>query len=111
MSVFRPDEFERDALLPENDQAIDYYKPTDVCFKCGKVLGDEHLVIVQGFDGSGCILGSWDEVKGRWIHPEIWLHVDCAHDLALDLIADYVDARQMEGRAELLRLQIIPDQS
>jgi hypothetical protein len=97
MSVFYPDEFEREDEL----EAIDFYRPSDVCFKCAKVLGDDHLVFVHGYDGSPCT-DNWDEVTGRWVDDrEIWLHVDCAHDLALALIEDYLSARRIEGRAEL----------
>jgi hypothetical protein len=99
MSVFRPDEFERDALLPENEQTVEHYRPSDVCFRCAKVLGDEHLVVVSGYEGSPHT-DSWDEVKGRYIDPEIWLHADCARDLAMDLQKDYFAVKQVRDRKE-----------
>jgi hypothetical protein len=97
MSVFYPDEFERDALLPEDEQAVEYYRPSDICFKCAKVLGDDHLVVVHGYEGSP-FKDSWDEVKGRYVNPEIWLHVDCAHDLALALLEDYLKVKRIKSR-------------
>src|SRR5215831_95414 len=48
MSVFRPDEFER-----ELQRSADDYRPADICFKCGEVLSsDEHLIVVSGIEGS-----------------------------------------------------------
>jgi hypothetical protein len=66
MSLYHPDEFERDARLPEDEQAVEYYRPSDICFHCAKVLGaDDHLVVVHGYEGSPSIDSSWDEVKRR----------------------------------------------
>jgi hypothetical protein len=103
MSVFHPDEFERDALLPEDEQAIEYYRPSDICFKCAKVLGDDHLVVVHGYEGSPFTDSGWDEVKGRYVDPEIWLHVDCAHDLALRLLEDYLEVKHIRDRRKICK--------
>jgi hypothetical protein len=106
MGVYRKNEFER----PEELEAIDFYRPSDICFKCGGVLdGDKALVYVHGCEGSPC-KDSWDEVQGRYVDPEIWMHPDCAHDLALELLKDYLAVKQVRDRKEARkRLGLPPD--
>src|SRR5262245_44912496 len=120
MSLYDPKELERDALLPaEALDALDYYVPSDICFKCGGVLsGDDVLIYAHGCEGSPC-KDSWDEVnklpsgygKGWYPpRPQIWMHVDCAHDLALSLLKDYLKVKEERDRKEArARLGLPPD--
>jgi hypothetical protein len=90
MSLFHPDEFERAAQIPD-EWAVDYYRPSDICWKCAKPLTDDFLVCEQGFSGS--------PFKVNWAEgPEIWLHVDCAHGLALELLEDYLKFQHIRAR-------------
>jgi hypothetical protein len=89
MSLFHGNEFER-----EDEQAIDHYKPSDLCFKCARPLnGDDLLVYVSGYDNE----------------PEIWMHVDCAHDLALDLLKDFLAVKRMKDRKKARAELGLPD--
>jgi hypothetical protein len=98
VALYRPNEFERDALLPEGEQGIDRYKPSDVCFRCGNVLdGNDYLVTKHGCEGSPLHNDDWYLED----QPQIWLHPDCAHDLALDLLSDYLAAKHIRDRKEL----------
>jgi hypothetical protein len=72
---------------------------------CAKVLGaDEHLVIAQGYEGSP----HKDEAEGRH-DPAIWMHADCAHDLALSLLKDHLTVKQIRDRKEARRELGLPD--
>jgi|SRR4029453_14664852 hypothetical protein len=88
-------EFGREGESPEEEQfwmqVLDRYNPTDACFKCGRPLTDDLLVVVSGYDE---LYDPSEEFKMR----EIWLHVDCAHDLALRLIEDYLKVKQIRDR-------------
>jgi hypothetical protein len=116
MSVFRPDEFERDAREHPHNQAIHYYKPTDFCFKCARPLdGDDFLIIVNGYNDLPVSDDFSTDSEGTFVNKpqyqvEFWLHVDCAHDLALDLLKDYQAVKDVRDRKEArARLGLPPD--
>lgn len=99
MSLFPANEFERRLQIPEEAEALDYCKPTDICWKCGGVLdGDDVLVYVHGCEGSPFYPDDWDYFKPS---PQIWLHLDCAHDLALELLKDYLIGKEPRDRKEI----------
>src|SRR5215831_13051280 len=102
MSVFRPDEFER-----ELQRSADDYRPADICFKCGEVLSsDEHLIVVSGIEGSPFLTDAEAYDGLCRPSPQLWLHAQCARDLAMELLKDYfavtgVSDPYREARARL----------
>jgi hypothetical protein len=98
-------EFEGDPLASEEDQAfqeqvLDSYNPPDICFHCGAVLGDDLVVHVIGCGGLPIYPEGYDPLKD---HQQLWLHVQCAHDLALDLLNDFLKAENERKRIQARR--------
>ena len=97
MSLFHVKAFENETCPEEEDywlEVLDSYKPTDACFKCGRPLTDDLLVTVDGCD-------KLNDPSGVFNGPQIWMHVDCAHDLAMDLLEDYLTVKRERDRKEL----------
>src|SRR5262245_49000658 len=84
MALFDVREFGREGGRYD-DHPAEVLHPTDRCFVCYQPLGDDTLIY-------------WAGLSDAAMH-EIWMHVKCAHDLALGLLKDAKRAGQTGGLA------------
>src|SRR5262249_38597133 len=94
MSLFDTREFERDIDRPPEEQYIDLVRPSDTCFKCGGPLTDNVVVRLRGCSPFVYYVNEHD-----WKNdPQVWLHADLAHDMALDLLREYMEVKEVRDR-------------
>jgi hypothetical protein len=90
----------------EHYDDLDVQRPTDRCFLCGEILGGDLVVEQWGCNDS-------PDEDTRYCE-QIWLHPECARELALRLLEDYKESKWTEAqrkahRRRTLRELGIPD--
>ena len=83
MALFDLREFEREEDYGDDGHPAEIFHPTDRCSVCYQPLGDDTLIYWIGYNDAA-------------IH-ELWMHVRCARDLALELLNDVKEAGQTGG--------------